>query len=108
MLAEVKYGYVDASIGGFSTNLERFELVEFSQNLVGGTLGLTIKTPDKSDQVSYFSRKQNNVDFILVLRPSEWIIEQASLTAKIFERVLSILLGLNTKSIYILKSMFFF
>ena len=57
MLAEVKYGYVDASIGGFSTNLERFELVEFSQNLVSGTLGLTIKTPDKSDQVSYFSRE---------------------------------------------------
>ena len=59
MLAEVKDGYVDASIGGFSTNLERFELVEFSQNLVSGTLGLTIKTPDKSDQVSYFSRKLN-------------------------------------------------
>ena len=61
MLAEVNDGSVDASIGGFSTSLERFELVEFSQSLVTAIIALTMKTPDKSDQVSYSSRKISRI-----------------------------------------------
>ena len=57
MLAEVSSGYVDASIGGFSTSLERFQLVEFSQSLVSSRLSIITKTPEKSDQVSYITRK---------------------------------------------------
>ena len=57
MLSEVSNGYVDASIGGFSTSLERFQLVEFSQSLVSSTLTIITKTPAKSDQVSYITRK---------------------------------------------------
>ena len=57
MLSEVSSGYVDASIGGFSTSLERFQLVEFSQSLVTSTLTIITKTPAKSDKVSYITRK---------------------------------------------------
>ena len=59
MLSEVSSGYVDASIGGFSTSLERFQLVEFSQSLVRSTLTIMTKTPAKSDKVSYITRKSN-------------------------------------------------
>ena len=63
MLSEVSSGYVDASIGGFSTSLERFQLVEFSQSLVRSTLTIMTKTPAKSDKVSYITRK-----YILIQR----------------------------------------
>ena len=76
MLAEVKDGYVDASIGGFSTNLERFELVEFSQSLVTAIIALTMKTPDKSDQVSHSSRK--NSRFRMMITISIYIYQQLS------------------------------
>ena len=62
MLAEVSSGYVDASIGGFSTSLERFQLVEFSQSLVSSRLSIIAKTPEKSDQVSYITRKMDKID----------------------------------------------
>ena len=58
MLAEVSSGHVDASIGGFSTSLERFHLVEFSQTLVKSYLTIIAKTPAKSDTVSYITRKK--------------------------------------------------
>ena len=58
MLAEVGQGYVDASIGAFSTSLERSQLVEFSQTLVSTTLAVITKTPDKSLSVSYFTCKE--------------------------------------------------
>ena len=61
MLAEVSSGYVDASIGGFSTSLERFQLVEFSQSLASSRLSIITKTPEKSDQVSYITRKQDKI-----------------------------------------------
>ena len=57
MLAEVSEGYVDASIGGFSTSLERSQLVDFSQTIISTTLAIISKTPDKSVSVSYFTRK---------------------------------------------------
>ena len=62
MLAEVSSGYVDASIGGFSTSLERFQLVEFSQSLVSSRLSIITKTPEKSDQVSYITRKIDKIN----------------------------------------------
>ena len=61
MLSEVSSGYVDASIGGFSTSLERFQLVEFSQSLVSSTLTIMTKTPAKSDKVSYVTRKSISI-----------------------------------------------
>ena len=71
MLSEVSSGYVDASIGGFSTSLERFQLVEFSQSLVTSTLTIITKTPAKSDKVSYITRKLIssyvlNIEFYIV------------------------------------------
>ena len=57
MIAEVMEGYVDASICGASTSVERSQLVEFSQALVSTTLAIITKTPDKSVSVSYFARK---------------------------------------------------
>ena len=48
-------GYVDASICGASTSVERSQLVEFSQALVSTTLAIITKTPDKSVSVSYFA-----------------------------------------------------
>ena len=33
MVAEVGYGIVDASIAGFSRNLERYEIVDYTQGL---------------------------------------------------------------------------
>ena len=62
MLAEVSSGYVDASISGFSTSLERFQLVEFSQSLVSSRLSIISKTPEKSDQVSYITRKIDKIN----------------------------------------------
>ena len=61
MLSEVSSGYVDASIGGFSTSLERFQLVEFSQTLVKSFLTIITKTPAKSDKVSYITRTDNHM-----------------------------------------------
>ena len=59
-------GYVDASICGASTSVERSQLVEFSQALVSTTLAIITQTPDKSVSVSYFARKTNlNVHTVL-------------------------------------------
>ena len=59
MVAEVMSGYADTSIGVISTTVERFELVDFSQSLVISKLTIIAKTPAKSDEVSYVTRKQN-------------------------------------------------
>ena len=67
MLAEVSSGYVDASIGGFSTSLERFQLVEFSQSLASSRLSIITKTPEKSDQVSYITRSKTRFTKNLVV-----------------------------------------
>ena len=61
MVAEVGYGIVDASIAGFSRNLERYEIVDFTQGLVQVIITLMFKTPEKSDQISYFIRKSIDV-----------------------------------------------
>ena len=56
MIAEVGYGIVDASIAGFSRSLERYEIVDFTQGIVQVIVALMFKTPEKSDQISYFIR----------------------------------------------------
>ena len=61
MVAEVGYGIVDASIAGFSRNLERYEIVDYTQGLVEVIITLMFKTPEKSDQISYFIRKSIDV-----------------------------------------------
>ena len=61
MVAEVGYGLVDASIAGFSRNLERYEIVDYTQGLVQVIITLMFKTPEKSDQISYFIRKSIDV-----------------------------------------------
>ena len=61
MVAEVGYGIVDASIAGFSRNLERYEIVDYTQGLVEVIITLMFKTPEKSDQISYFIRKSMNL-----------------------------------------------
>ena len=61
MVAEVGYGLVDASIAGFSRNLERYEIVDYTQGLVEVIITLMFKTPEKSDQISYFIRKSINL-----------------------------------------------
>ena len=61
MVAEVGYGIVDASIAGFSRNLERYEIVDYTQGIVQVIITLMFKTPEKSDQISYFIRKSIDV-----------------------------------------------
>lgn len=55
MLAEVQRGQVDTSIAGFQQIFERFEYVDFTQGIFKNTDALIIKTPVKSDQISYFT-----------------------------------------------------
>ena len=54
MIGEVKYGKVDTSAAGFLTNVERMNYLDFSQGIFKNPEGLIIKTPAKSDQISYF------------------------------------------------------
>ena len=64
MVAEVMSGYADTSIGVISATVERFELVDFSQSLVISKLTIIAKTPAKSDEVSYVTRKEHFLPLI--------------------------------------------
>ena len=56
MIAEVGYGLVDTSIAGFGSTLERHEIVDFSPMIEKVALTLMIKTPKRSDNISYLIR----------------------------------------------------
>ena len=58
MMAEVMDGTVDSSVAGFSTNVERFELVDFSPTLVSSIMVLVMKTPGQGDGLSFVTRKK--------------------------------------------------
>ena len=49
MIREVQDGVVDASITGFATNEERFEVADFSQGLFQAVQTIIIKRPKKTD-----------------------------------------------------------
>lgn len=57
MVSEVGFGVADSSAAGVAANIERHELVDFSPSIVLAEGGLVIKTPQKSEQVSFLDRK---------------------------------------------------
>ena len=57
MIPEVSYGIVDSSAAGSLTDVGRHELVDYSPTLVPTVIALIISTPEKSEQVSFLSRK---------------------------------------------------
>ena len=57
MIPEVSYGIVDSSAAGSLTDVGRHEFVDFSPAIVPTVIGLIIRTPEKSEQVSFLSRK---------------------------------------------------
>ena len=57
MISEVGYGKVDTSIAGFGPNVVRNEIVYFTQGIDRTTTTLIIRTPKKSDQISFIDRK---------------------------------------------------
>ena len=50
-------GGVDTSVAGFVRNLERYEIVDFSQGIFKTVETFIIKTPKKTDSISFSSRK---------------------------------------------------
>ena len=60
MIAEVITSEVDTSAAAFINNLERNEVVDFTQGILKVVETLVIKTPTKSDQVSFLTRKYEN------------------------------------------------
>ena len=56
MIAEVAYGKVDTSIAAFAPMIERYEIVDFTPDIDLSVRTFVIKTPNKSDQISYFIR----------------------------------------------------
>ena len=61
MITEVALGSskggVDTSVAGFVRNLERYEIVDFSQGIFKTVETFIIKTPKKTDSISFSSRK---------------------------------------------------
>ena len=57
MIAEVITGEVDTSVAAFINNMERNEVVDFTQGILKVVETLIIKTPTKSDQISFITRK---------------------------------------------------
>ena len=57
MVSEVQSGHVDTSVAGFSNTQERSEYIDFTQGVFKNTEALIIRTPVKSDQISYFIGK---------------------------------------------------
>ena len=53
MIAEVLSGDVDTSIAGFLNTQERNQYIDFTQGIFKNTEALIIRTPVKSDQISY-------------------------------------------------------
>ena len=58
-MAEVSNGEVDTSVAGFSLLLERYKLADFSQGIFKIIETLIIKTPEKSDGISYLTQFSN-------------------------------------------------
>ena len=55
MLTEVQNGEVDTSVAGFQHTLERDQFADFLQGIFRNTDALIIRTPVKSDQISYIT-----------------------------------------------------
>ena len=55
MLTEVQNGEVDTSVAGFQHTLERDQYADFLQGIFRNTDALIIRTPVKSDQISYIT-----------------------------------------------------
>ena len=68
MIAEVGNGLVDASATGFASTYERSEIVDFAPMIDTSEQRVIIKTPNKSDYISYLIRnlyfKSENLLFI--------------------------------------------
>ena len=56
MIAEVGNGLVDASATGFASTYERNEIVDFAPMIDTSEQRIIIKTPKKSDYISYLIR----------------------------------------------------
>ena len=57
MITEVFSQEVDTSAAGFVRNLERYEIVDFSQGIFKTVETFMVKTPKKTDSISFSSRK---------------------------------------------------
>ena len=57
MIAEVGNGLVDASATGFASTYDRSEIVDFAPMIDTSEQRIIIKTPSKSDYISYLIRK---------------------------------------------------
>ena len=62
MLTEVQDGEVDTSVAGFQHTLERDPYADFLQGIFKNTDALIIRTPVKSDQISYFTGIKLQID----------------------------------------------
>ena len=62
MLTEVQDGEVDTSVAGFQHTLERDPYADFLQGIFKNTDALIIRTPVKSDQISYLTGIIHDVD----------------------------------------------
>ena len=62
MLTEVQGGQVDTSVAGFQHTLERDPYADFLQGIFKNTDALIIRTPVKSDQISYLTGIIHDVD----------------------------------------------
>ena len=69
MVGEVYNGYVDTSITGIGSTLERSEAVDFTQEVFYVEEGLVIKRPLKTDVSFRYFWLGNNLEIVLV-RPS--------------------------------------
>ena len=62
MLTEVQDGEVDTSVAGFQHTLERDPYADFLQGIFKNTDALILRTPVKSDQISYLTGIFHDVD----------------------------------------------
>ena len=78
MIAEVGNGLVDASATGFASTYERSEIVDFAPMIDTSEQRVIIKTPNKSDYISYLIRNlyfkyENLLSLLIFLKKNHFL-----------------------------------